>query len=188
LAIIIGPSPFLQFLSIKIMPGDRESIMAKIEQQWNEVMPDYPMEYRFLDDDYERAHRSRMRIGQLLLVFTIVALVIASLGLLGLSAFLAERKTREIGIRKTLGSTNVEIVNLLIKQFIWLILASIVIAIPIAFYVMSGFLNDYAYRLEMRWFLFAIPAALLLILAIGTVCIQAIRASHTHPAVCLRYE
>ncbi len=188
LAIIIGPSTFLQFLSIKIMPGDRESIMAKIEQQWNEVMPDYPMEYRFLDDDYERAHRSRMRIGQLLLVFTIVALVIASLGLLGLSAFLAERKTREIGIRKTLGSTNVEIVNLLIKQFIWLILASIVIAIPIAFYVMSGFLNDYAYRLEMRWFLFAIPAALLLILAIGTVCIQAIRASHTHPAVCLRYE
>jgi len=122
------------------------------------------------------------------LVFTIIAISIASLGLLGLSAFMAEKRTREIGVRKTMGSSNMEIIQLMVRQFAWLIIISMIIAIPISVYLMNGFLQDFAYRIDLAWYIFAIPAVFVLLIAVLTVGTQALKASRTHPAVCLRYE
>ena len=188
LAIVATDPDYLRFISVRITAGDRSTVMQKLESTWNEVMPEYPMEYRFLEDDFETENRARMRLSSLLLVFTIIAISIASLGLLGLSAFMAEKRTREIGVRKTMGSSNMEIIQLMVRQFAWLIIISMIIAIPISVYLMNGFLQDFAYRIDLAWYIFAIPAVFVLLIAVLTVGTQALKASRTHPAVCLRYE
>ena len=127
-------------------------------------------------------------MGSLLLAFTIIAVIIACLGLLGLSAFMAEKRTHEIGIRKTLGSSSWLVTQLMVRQFSWLILISIALAIPISFYLMNGFLRDYANRIELNWSLFALPSVLIFVIAVSTVSFYAIRASRTSPSICLRHE
>jgi len=188
LAMVVTDPRYLRFASLRLSAGDNKAIIEKIENKWNEVMPDFPFEYKFVSADFEEMNRDNVRMGTLLLAFTIIAVIIACLGLLGLSAFMAEKRTHEIGIRKTLGSSSVLVVLLMVRQFSWLILVSIVIAIPVSYYLMNSFLQDYANRIELNWILFAIPSILIFIIAILTVSFYAIRASRTSPSICLRHE
>ncbi len=189
LAIAIAPADNFRFMMIKVKDGlPLEEASKSIENSWKTVVPDYPFEYRYLDDEYVTMYRSETRIGKLLLFFTFAAIVIASLGLFGLASFLAEKRTREIGIRKTLGSTNTQIIKLMIKQFGQLVLIAVIIAIPLSWYLLGKWLESYAYKTDLSIGMFAIPAIAVLIFAILTVLMQAWKASRTNPAVCLKYE
>ncbi len=188
LAMVASDSRYLRFIGLRLRKGDRQAMIPKIEDKWNEVMPDYPFEYRFVSQDFEAENRANKMMGSLLLAFTLVAIIIACLGLLGLSAFLAEKRTREIGIRKTLGSSSFEITSLMVRQFSWLILISILISIPLAYWTMNGFLQDYSNRISLGWPVFTLPALMIFLIAVATVSFYAIKASKTSPSICLRYE
>jgi len=188
LATVVTDPRFLRFISLRLNDGDIKPAIGKIEAKWDEIMPDYPFEYRLLVDDFENQNRAGTRMGTLLLIFTVIAIAIACLGLLGLSAFMATKRTREIGIRKTMGSSAGQIIGLMVRQFSWLIIISIAIGIPLSYYLMDSFLQDYANQIQLRWYVFAVPAFGLFVMAILAVLYQSVKASKTHPSVCLRYE
>lgn len=170
----------------KQLPVDQ--LRQSLETTWNTVMPEYPFESHLLTDQYDRMYQAEQRTSKLMLYFTLVALVISSLGLFGLASFLAEKRRREIGIRKTLGSNNLQVIRLMIRQFTSLVLIAVVIAIPASYFFLKNWLKDYAYRIDLNFWFFVIPAVLIIILAVITVLWQAWRASKTNPAVCLQYE
>ncbi len=189
LAVALAPSSYFQFLMIKVKDGlSLTDASESVENSWKTVMPDYPFEYRYLEDEYVDMYRAETRTGKLMLFFTIAAIIIASLGLFGLASFLAEKRTREIGIRKTFGSTNRQIIYLMIKQFSQLVLIAVFIAIPTSWYFLGKWLESYAYKTELSIGVFVIPGISVLIFAILTVFLQAWKASQTSPAVCLKYE
>jgi putative ABC transport system permease protein len=163
--------------------------MKGIEDTWNELIPDYPLDYTFVDENLDRMYRSEERLGNLLKYFTILAIIIACLGLFGLASFTAEQRTREIGIRKVMGARVQTVLLLLSREFTVLVLVSCVLAIPLAWYVLKNvFLKNFEYRTEMAWWIFAGASMLALIIAILTVTYQATRAALTNPADALRYE
>ena len=189
LAVALSPASFFRFMMIKVKDGlPIDNAAESVKESWKTVMPDYPLEYTLLDDQYDTMYRSETRIGKLLLFFTFAAIIIASLGLFGLASFLAEKRTREIGIRKTLGSTNQQIIGLMIRQFSQLVLIAIIIAIPASWYLLGKWLENYAYKTDLSIGVFAIPGIAVFIFAILTVLMQAWKASRTSPAVCLKYE
>jgi putative ABC transport system permease protein len=151
-------------------------------------MPGYPFDYTFIEDDYNQLYQNEARSGKLLLYFTIIAILIACLGLIGLSGYMAEKRTREIAVRKTFGSSNMRIVFSMITQFTRLVLTGIAISLPLSWYYLNQWLNSYAYRASLSWWIFAIPALLALLLAIIMVAWQAYKASLTNPAVSLRHQ
>lgn len=189
LAVALSTAENFQYMMIKVKDGlPLVGAAESVENSWKTVVPDYPFEYRFLDDEYDTMYRSETRIAKLLLFFTIAAIVIASMGLFGLASFLAEKRTREIGIRKTLGSTNTQIIKLMIRQFGELVMIAIVIAIPLSWYFLSNWLENYAYKTDLSIEIFTVPGLSVFIFAILTVFMQAWKASRTSPAVCLKYE
>jgi len=155
---------------------------------WNDFGAGYPFEYHFLDDDFEYFYYGERVARDTLLYFAIIAIAISCMGLFGLACFMAERRTKEIGIRKVLGATVPGIAKLLSKEFLLLVLVANLISAPVAYYLMSNWLQDYPYRVEMNPVLFVIAAALTVGIAIVTVSYQSIRAALTNPVETLRYE
>jgi len=180
---------WLSYLVVRIAPGDISKTMKGIEDIWNEVIPAYPFDYQFVDEDLDRMYRSEERLGNLLKYFTILAIIIACLGLFGLASFTAEQRTREIGIRKVMGSRVRAIIILLSKEFTILVLVSCILAIPTAWYVLKNvFLKNFEYRTDMTWWIFAGASILALAIALLTVIYQAARAALTNPSDALRHE
>ena len=130
LAIAVAYKEYLTYIIIRLAPGDIDRAIKKLETDWATVLPDYPFEYQFLDEDYDEMYRAEKRMGTLLNYFTITAVIIALLGLFGLASFMAEKRTREIGVRKVFGSTAKGIIYLLTWEFSRLVLVAIVIGIP----------------------------------------------------------
>jgi len=188
LVLFLFPENSMRYMMIRLRPGDREPMIEKLRTTWNSVLPGYPFEYSFIEDDYDQVYQNETRSGNLMGYFTIMAILIACLGLIGLSSFMAERRTREIAIRKTFGSSNGQIVWSMIAQFTKLVLIGIAIGIPFSWYYLHEWLKDYAYRTTLSWWVFALPAILALALAALMVSFQAIRASRTNPAVSLRHQ
>jgi putative ABC transport system permease protein len=188
LALFLFPESRMRYMMIRLHPGERGPMIEKLRTTWNSVIPGYPFEYSFIEDDYDQVYQNETRSGSLMAYFTVMAILIACLGLIGLSSFMAERRTREIAVRKTFGSSNWEIVLSMITQFTKLVLIGIAIAIPFTWYFLHEWLKDYAYRTTLSWWVFALPALLALALATLMVSIQAIRASKTNPAVSLRHQ
>jgi len=159
-----------------------------IENAWKKFAPGYPFNYRFLDEALDGLYRSEQRIGTLFRYFSILAILISCLGLLGLASFMAEQRTKEIGIRKVLGATASNIVALLSKEFTkWVIVANI-IAWPIAYFTLSKWLQSYAYKTNVALWSFVLSGALALLIALATVSYQSIKAALANPADSLRYE
>ncbi len=159
-----------------------------IENAWKKFAPGYPFNYRFLDEALDRLYRSEQRIGTLFRYFSILAILISCLGLLGLASFMAEQRTKEIGIRKVLGATASNIVTLLSKEFTkWVIVANI-IAWPIAYFSLNKWLQSYAYKTNVALWSFVLSGALALLIALATVSYQSIKAALANPADSLRYE
>ncbi len=174
--------------AIRIAPNDVARTLSFIETQWRALEPDLPLSYRFLDEDFDRLYRSEEKLGQLFSSFAFLALLVAGLGLFGLASFTAEQRTREIGIRKVLGASVVEILLLLSKEFTKLVAFAFVVAAPFAYFAMSAWLQNFAYHIRMGAMPFLLGGGLALLLALVTVSAQAIRAALTNPVEALRYE
>ena len=162
--------------------------LAKAEQLWKQYMPAYPFEYSFLDTDYNSLYRSEQQTGQLFNFFAGVAMVISCLGLLGLSSFTIEQRTKEIGIRKVLGATVLNITTLLSKDFMRLVVIAIVLASPIAWFAMNHWLKDFAYKVEIHWWIFLLAGFMAIITALLTICFQSFKAAIVNPVQSIKAE
>ncbi len=180
--------PFNQYVFVRIDPQDISGALGRIKQTFERFAPEYPFGFQFLDEAYEDQYRTERQLGQLFQVFGAFAIFISCLGLFGLASYTAEVKTKEIGIRKVLGASVSSIILLLSKQFTrWILLANI-IAWPIAYLLMSNWLNEFAYRIPIGMDIFIMSAILALAVAILTVSYQAIKSAIANPVESLRYE
>lgn len=162
--------------------------LAVIETVFKEHFPDLPFEYEFVDAEYGEKFASEERIGTLSGIFTALAILISCLGLFGLTSFVAEQRTKEIGVRKVLGASVFNVWNMLSKDFLKLVIISCFIAIPISYYVMNGWLQDYPYRVILEWWIFALAVVGAVAITILTVSFQAIKAANANPVDSLRTE
>jgi ABC-type antimicrobial peptide transport system permease subunit len=179
---------FASYILIRTGPGDVGSALKSIEATWQRVIPNYPFEYKFLDEDFDEMYRMEARIMSLLKYFAIFAVFIACLGLYGLASFMAEQRTKEVGIRKVLGASMVDIFVLLTRDFTkWVLIANL-IAWPAAYFLMRQWLQSFAYRTEMSGLNFVISALMALGIALLTVSYQAIIVGLASPGKALKYE
>ena len=162
--------------------------IGEIERVFNEHFPDIPFEYEFIDGQYGEKFASEERIGTLSGVFTALAILISCLGLFGLTSFVAEQRKKEIGVRKVLGASIFNVWNMLSKDFLKLVIISCFIAIPISYYVMNGWLQEYPYRVILQWWIFALAMAGAMLVTVLTVSFQAIKAAKANPVKSLRTE
>jgi ABC-type antimicrobial peptide transport system permease subunit len=162
--------------------------LEAVKAGWQAVNSQYPFEYRFFDQDFDRMYRADEQTGKILRIFALLAVAIACLGLFGLASFTAEQKTREIGVRKVLGASTPGIVVLLSKEFIQWVLIANILAWPAAYFIMRNWLQQFAYKTNIAWWLFAAAGAGALVVAMLTVSFQALRAAQTDPVKALKYE
>ena len=184
---LIDPDGCRQVL-IKIKPGDIGAVTGRIEALWKSFAPGFPFEYQFLDERFELIYGPELRAGKIFHSFVVIAIVLSCLGMLGLSSFTAEQKTKEIGIRKTMGASVPGVVVLLAKQFLaWVLLAN-VIAWPAAYFAMRAWLNNYAFRTRLGLPLFLLSTAAALAITLLTVSFHSVKAARRNPVDTLRYE
>jgi putative ABC transport system permease protein len=173
---------------VKTTGKDAPKAIAAAQKVWKDYASEFPFEYSFLDDDFNRMYKDDQRTGTLFNVFAVAAILISCLGLFGLATYTAQVKTKEIGIRKVLGASVASLIRLLSKEFIVLILTAFVIATPLAWYFMSRWLQDFAYRININWWIFLVTGVLAIIIALLTVGFQAIKAAIANPVKSLRTE
>ena len=173
---------------VRTLPGETERTIEALEQICKELNPSYPFEYSFVDQDIANLYKAEQRLGSLFNVFAVLAIVISCLGLYGLSAYLAERRTRELGIRKVLGASGFQLVYLLSATFTRPILIATAIAVPLAWYGMSQWLTGFAYHITIEWTIFVVAFLSALIIAWLTVSFESIKAARTNPVNSLRSE
>jgi putative ABC transport system permease protein len=175
-------------VAVKLSGKGIESEIKSITKLWNKFSPDYPIEYNFLDESFEKMYKGEDKLKTLLSLFTAVTIFIACLGLLGLAAYAAERRRKELGIRKVLGASVEGLVVLLSKDFLLLVLLSLIVASPVAWYFMNKWLETFFYRIDISWWIFAVAALLALALATLSVSFQALKAALSNPVKNLRIE
>jgi len=174
--------------SFKVGTANVNQLIAQVQSKWKSLASGLPFRYRFLDESFDEMYRSEQRVGKIALVFSVLAIFIACLGLFGLATFIAEQRTKEIGIRKVLGASVQGIVQMLSKDFMKLVAISFVIAAPLAWYFMNKWLQDFAYRVSISWWIFVAAGLAALLIALLTVSFQAIRAAISNPVKSLRTE
>jgi predicted permease len=185
--LLLSPD-YYNLVLVKIRPASRRGAISGVESAWKKFAPGFPFEYHFLDERFELYYGPEILAGKLFRYFALIAIFISCLGLLGLSAFMAEQKTKEIGIRKALGASVPRIVLLLTKQFLlWALLANI-IAWPVAYFAMRNWLDNYPFRTSLGLPLFLLSAGAALLITMLTVSYQAVRAAKANPVDSLRYE
>jgi putative ABC transport system permease protein len=175
-------------LLVKIAGTNIAGTIAFLQDKWKEVAPHRPFEYHFLDEDYDKLYSSELRLGKVLNIFTGIAILLACLGLFGLSAYSIQQRTKEIGIRKVLGASMSDVIALLSKDYVKLVMVAILIAFPVAGWMMHKWLQDFAYRIQMSWWMFAVAAFAALFITLVTISFQAIKAALTNPVKNLRTE
>jgi putative ABC transport system permease protein len=185
--LVLDPDNF-DTISVRIMPGDVRGTIGFIQQKWGEIFPGEQFEYNFLDSRIDLLYKSEGRMRSLFLIFSILSIFVACLGLFGLAAFTAEERTKEIGVRKVMGASSANILFLLNKEFAKWVLVANVIAWPIAYFVMNKWLQNFAYQTGVGFWPFILSAVLALLIALFTVSYQSIKAAITDPVECLRYE
>jgi len=162
--------------------------LKRIEAVTKKYSPEYPFEYSFLDSDYGKEYKTESVLGKLSFGFTLVAIIICCLGLFGLATFAAEQRIKEIGVRKVLGASVPDIVVLLSKDFAGLVVIAIILAIPISWYFLNKWLQDFAYRINISWWIFVLAGFSALLIAVLAVSFQAIKAAVSNPVKSLRTE
>ncbi len=179
---------YVRYVSVKIQGGDIPGTLDFIKKTWRRFEPDYPFEYQFFDDMFDKAYREEQRTGTMFGLFAGLAVLIASLGLVGLASFAAERKTKEIGIRKVLGASSGGVIVLLSREFMkWVVLANI-IAWPVGYFVMRGWLKNFAYRTSLTMPMFLGSALAAFAIAAAVISLQTYRAATANPSDSIRYE
>lgn len=190
----VGPVAFaltdtrpLYYILVRIA-GERQTAVRAVERVWQDVMPEYPLEYTFIDEDYNNLFRSEIRLTELLKYFTVLAIIIACLGLYGLSMYSAERRTNEIGIRKVMGAGSPSIILTMSEEFVTLVLISVLIAVPAGWIVVSRLLEQFANRVQIDPVVFLIISSGSILIAFITVSFQAFRTTRINPASALKVE
>jgi putative ABC transport system permease protein len=187
MAMRIDPSWYFQ-ACVKISSHNVPDTLAFLEDRWKEIYPEYPFEYRFLDETIQNQYRAEQAIGKLVTVFMVLALFISCLGILGLSSYMAEQRTKEIGIRKVLGATVSSIVRHISREFVVLVVIANVIIWPLAYFIMNRWLERFAYRISIGWWSFVLTGTGVLVVSLLTVSWQILRAATANPVDSLRYE
>lgn len=175
-------------LSLKVNTANITTLMGLIKNKWKSVAPNREFSYSFMDEDFDATYRAEQRMGTIAIVFTTLAIIIACLGLFGLAAYAAEQRRKEIGIRKVLGAEVSTIVAMLSKDFIKLVLIAILVATPLAWLAMHQWLQSFAYRQNIQWWVIAVSAFLAVFIAFATISFQSIKAALSNPVKSLRSE
>jgi len=162
--------------------------MAKFEEEWKSIFPGNPFLHFFLDDHYNQQYQADQQFGKVFGIFSTLAIFIACLGLFGLSSLTAIQRTKEIGVRKVLGASVTSILGLVTRDYITLMICSIIFSVPVAWWIMTGWLESFANRIDLSWWIFALPSLAVIAIAIFTVGIHTLRAARTNPVKSLRYE
>src|SRR5690554_704276 len=174
--------------AFKVSATDIQTLLGDIESEWKSRSPEMPFTYHFMDESFDAMYRAEQRAGNVALAFSVLAIIIACLGLFGLTTYMVEQRTKEIGIRKVLGASVSGIVSMLSRDFVKLVLIAIVIATPLAWWAMSKWLQDFAYRIDIQWWMLALAGLFAVLIALITVGWQAIRAALANPVESLRDE
>ncbi|NHF59920.1 FtsX-like permease family protein [Flavobacteriaceae bacterium TP-CH-4] len=175
-------------MAIKLKAGDFSNSIATIQALWGKLAPGQPFDYQFMDESFNTTYRSEQRLGEIFIVFTVLSILIACLGLFGLAAFNAQKRTKEIGIRKVLGASTEQITYRLTTDFLKLVGIAVLIALPLGWYAMNKWLEDFSYRIEIAWWVFVLAALLAVLISIVTVSYQSIKAAIVNPVKSLRTE
>jgi putative ABC transport system permease protein len=187
-ALLIGFTRGGNSISLKLDAAHIDEALNHLAKIWKAMLPDVPLQYTFVDESIAQQYGSEQKMEGIFYGFAALSLLIACLGLFGLSIFVVERKVKEIGIRKVLGASVAGIVGLISKDFLQLVVLSVVIASPLAWYFMSGWLNDFAYHVNITAWVLLTAGAIALVIAIATVSVQAIKAAVANPVKSLRTE
>ena len=177
-----------QLVCINVSPANLPKTIADIGGKWKTLLPTKPFSYFFMNEYFDRQYRGEERFGKLFLNFAFLAIFISCLGLLGLASYSTIQRTREIGIRKVMGASVANIVNLLSKDFLLLVILSFFIAAPVAWWFMHHWLKDFAYRTPIDWWIFIVACGLALLIAMATISFQAIRSAVANPVKSLKAE
>lgn len=177
-----------RYMSLKVTGENLPGTIEQIEQVWSRIAPHRPFLYSFLDADFNKQYESDFRFRQIFTTFSVLAILIACLGLLGLATYTAEQRTKEIGIRKVLGANIGSIVGLLSKDFIKLVLIAILVATPVAWFAMNKWLEGFAYQVPVHWWVFLISGALAVVVALVTISFQSVKAAMMNPVKSLKSE
>jgi putative ABC transport system permease protein len=175
-------------ITLQIGKGETAQAMACLQKEWKEVFPDYPLDYQFYDEWFNQMYTKDQRFANAIGLFAFLAITISCLGILGLSIFSSERRAKEIGIRKVHGASVKELMILLNRDFVKWVATAFVIAAPIGWYAMNKWLQDFAYRTEISWWIFLASGMIALIVALLTASWQTWRTSTRNPVEVLRYE
>jgi putative ABC transport system permease protein len=175
-------------LSLRFAANGAAPGMEYIKDKWQEILPGYPLKYQFYDDWFDSMYKSEEYFSRIISLFAILAVIISCIGILGLAIFTSERRTKEIGVRKINGARISEIMILLNKEIILLLAIAFVIAAPVAWYSMNKWLQSFAYRTELSWWIFALSGLLAFLIAMLTVSLQSLGAATRNPVEALRYE
>ena len=175
-------------VAVKLKTADLKNTITFINNIWNKFSPGYPLDYKFMDESYGSMYMSEEKLSDLLWIFAAMAIVVGCMGLFALAAFSAEQRIKEIGIRKVLGASALNIVGLLSKNFLMLVLIASIIAFPIAWWAMNSWLEDFPYRVNISWWVFGVAIVAALVIALLTVSFQSIKAATTNPVKSLRTE
>ena len=186
LCLVIGNSPSV--VSVKVNTADMSQVIEEVSSVWDRFSPNEAFRYTFLDESFARMYANVQRMGRIFTSFAVLAIIIACLGLFALSAFMVEQRSKEISIRLVLGASLNNILRLLTQNFLLLVLISLIIAIPIAWYIMQKWLEDYEYRIQIGWDVFLVAGLLAVLIAILTISYQSIRAALMNPVDNLRAE
>jgi putative ABC transport system permease protein len=175
-------------MALRVNTSDISGLIEKVRSRWKILAPSQPFSYSFLDEEFNKQYNEELRTGRISVTFSILAILIACLGLFGLVTNAAEQRIKEIGIRKVLGAAFFDIIRLLSKDLIKLVFLSICIASPIAWWAMNTWLQGYAYRIDITWWMFVLVGLLALLIALATVSFQAIKSAIANPIKSLRSE
>ncbi len=176
------------YLSVRIKTGNVRQTIRSLVKVWSYYLPDNPFEYFFVDRDYDRQYQAEQRLGHLSVVFSLLTIFISCLGLFGLILVAVSQRTKEIGVRKVLGASVAGITALLSTDFLRLVAIAILIALPVSWWFMNSWLAGFAYRIALSWWVFALAALSVILIALATVGVQAIRAASANPVKSLRSE
>jgi len=175
-------------ISVRISSTNIPAVLAQIKNKWKEIAPSQPFDYSFMDEDFNKLYTTEQRTGQIFITFAILAIVIACLGLFGLVTYAAEQRIKEIGIRKVLGANVVNIVTMVAKDFLKLVFIASLFALPVAWWAMNRWLQDFAYRISISWWIFVLAGVIAVLIALLTISFQSVKAALANPVKSLRTE
>ena len=177
-----------QFMALKVNSNEVKEMVAKIEQTWKRVLPQYEFEYQFLDETFDKLFDQEQRLGQLFGIFSGLAVFVSCLGLFGLASFTMEQNKKSVAVRKVLGASVSNIVVMMSKDFLKLVLIGLIIAIPVAYYAMDKWLNSFAYHVSFTWIVFLYAALTGVLVAFGTVSYHSLLAATSNPVNSLKEQ